>query len=233
MKKYFFFLLLLGIIDFTSAQAQYGGAIIGGGYYRRPYPPQRRFQPRQRQRPQPRQQEKVPQFQPSVNISLGYGYPNLDKNELADFVDSYKGTATQNGPFTGAIDYQFSRYMSIGAMGTYGKVSVPYYDYSNPGAPPSFTGSLENWSVMLNLVNYMPTYSRNVMPYFRTAIGINNWKQNYLDPQGNKTAILDDPTKLAYQVSIGSKFMLSPGAGIFIEAGYGKYIVSGGLSFKF
>ncbi|MGI8952303.1 MAG: hypothetical protein ACR2FN_12070 [Chitinophagaceae bacterium] len=235
MKKYLFFLLLLGVIDFTSAKAQYGGVIIGGGYYRgpgyyrRPYPPRRRPQPRYQQR------EKIPSFQPSVNINLGYGYPNLDKDQLADFDNFYKGSSiTQQGPFIGSIDYQFSRTTSIGVMGTYGKVSVPYYDYNSSSMTPAFTGSLENWSIMLNLVNYFPIYSKGAAPYIKTAIGLNNWtQQNYLDAQGNKAAIAQMPSQLAYQVALGSKFMLSPRAGLFLEAGYGKYIVSGGLTFKF
>ncbi len=41
------------------------------------------------------------------------------------------------------------------------------------------------------------------------------------------------PTDLAYQVGIGAKFKLSKNAGIFAEAGYGKYIVQGGVFFKF
>jgi hypothetical protein len=38
---------------------------------------------------------------------------------------------------------------------------------------------------------------------------------------------------LAYQVGLGANFKLSPNAGFFIEAGYGKYILNGGLSLKF
>ena len=37
----------------------------------------------------------------------------------------------------------------------------------------------------------------------------------------------------AYQASIGTRFNMSPNAGFFIEAGYGKYIISGGLKMSF
>jgi hypothetical protein len=176
---------------------------------------------------------KRPPFQPTLNLSIGYGFPNLDKDQLAEFIDVYKGTATQKGPITGAVDYQFSRNMSIGVMGTYGKVTVPYYDYNSNSSFPVLTGSLENWSVMFNLMSFMPTYNRQLEPYLRTAIGINNWTQSYLDPQGNKAAELPEPSQLAYQVSLGTRINLSKGAGFFFEAGYGKCILHGGLTLKF
>jgi hypothetical protein len=72
--------------------------------------------------------QKRPAFKPTVNLSLGYGFPNLDKNYLPDefygAVNAYKGNqSSQTGPFTGALDFQFSRYNSIGIMGTYGKAT--------------------------------------------------------------------------------------------------------------
>ena len=159
-------------------------------------------------------------------------FPNLDKDQLAEFYQEYKGTPTQTGPVTAALDYQFSRYNSIGIMGTYGKVSVPYIDYTSNNSIPSFTGRLENWSVLFNMMSYLPG-SQTVNPYIRTAIGINNWKQDYVNPDGSKAAAAEDPTSLAYQVSIGARFNFSPNAGFYVEAGYGKYIVNGGLTFRF
>lgn len=201
----------------------YLGGRFGGMYRGRIY----------RQRPPIKQQNpNLPKFEPTVNISVGYGFPNLDKYELPAMYNYYKGTYTQSGPVTGAIDYQFSRYMSIGALVTHGKVSVPYYDYNN-SATPAVNGSLENWSFMLNLVRYMPVNSTKVSPYFRTAIGVNSWTQNFSDASGNKINLNGNPSDLAYQVGFGAKFNMSKNAGIFIEAGYGKYILHGGLALKF
>ena len=181
-----------------------------------------------------RQRRELPAFQPSVNISAGYGFPNLDKEQFAGFTDLYKGTVkNQTGPFIGAIDYQFTRYMSIGVMGTYGKVSQPYYSYNNNTSTADMTGNYENWSLMLNVVSYFPTRTKAVSPYLRTAIGYQNWTQDYTNADGSKTVGVEEPTNLAYQVSLGAKFNLSPRAGIFLEAGFGKYIASGGLALKF
>ena len=206
---------LFTCIGFADAQV-----IFMGPRYARPYH-------------RPRQRDYTP-FQPSVNVSFGYGFPNLDKYELPDFEGLYKGTATtQLGPITGAIDYRFSRNMSIGVMVTHGKVTVPYYDYNEASSSPEMTGSLDNWSFMLNFMRYLPVNSDKVTPYIRTAIGINTWQQDYTDGGGNKVNLDGSPSELAYQVGLGADLYLSKNAGLFLEAGYGKYILHGGLTFKF
>jgi hypothetical protein len=162
---------------------------------------------------------------------VGYGYPNLDKSQMASFSGYSLSNVKQTGPITGTLDYQYSQNASIGLMVTHGQVSGSYYDYNNPSSPPLMSGSLENWSVMVNMMNYMPG-SEKVTPYFRTAVGINIWTPNYSDAGGNKIGGISDPNQLAYQVSLGANIHLSKNTGWFMEAGYGKYIVHGGLSFK-
>lgn len=173
----------------------------------------------------------LPNFKPTINISFGYGIPNLDKYELPGFWDYYHTSVVQKGPIYGSIDYQFMRNMSLGITWSYGKVSADYYNYNNDAF--AFTGNLKNTSLMLNIVRYIPSRNEKIEPYFKTAIGLNLWSQDFLDPSGKKVVIADDPTELTYQVGIGTILMLSKQAGFFIEAGYGKYIFSGGLTFKF
>jgi hypothetical protein len=222
MNKYFVSFLICTFCFGALAEAQVGVFIgprigYGQGY-------------RHRQRPQ---QDDLPKFEPSINLSFGYGFPNLDKDQLPDFYNLYKGSTTsQTGPITGAIDYRFSRNMSIGALVTHGNVSVPYYNYNDPSAPV-FKGSLDNWSVMLNFMRYIQTAGK-ISPYLRTAVGINTWQQKYTDAAGNKVNMdTGEPSQLAYQVGLGADYYLSKNAGLFLEAGYGKYILHGGLTFKF
>lgn len=210
MKRAVCFLTVIVFLAGTAAEAQY-----------------RRFGPRPRRY---RQQEAY--FKPELHVNLGYGFPNLDKYELPDFYHADRGTATLAGPFTGSVDYQFNRRMSIGVMVTHGTVKAPYYDYSNPTNTPDFTGRLNNTSVMLDLVRYIPA-GPAVTPYFRTAIGVNIWDQRYKDASGSQVADGGDLPSLAYQVSFGAKFHLTKQAGLFVEAGYGKYILNGGLAFTF
>ena len=221
------FLLISGI-----AEAQYGGVYMQKGYRR---PPQRHQKPYQKKQ---QYQKKAPSFQPTVNLSVGYGYPNLDKDFFPDqfygAVNAYKGTEfTQTGPVTAALDFQFSRYNSIGVMGTYGKAGVGYYDLTTNSPTPLFNGDIESWSVMLNMMTYFPSY-QTVSPYIRTAIGMSNRTEDYTYPDGSKALIGGENIRdLAYQVSIGTRFNMSPNAGFYIEAGYGRYIVNGGLTFRF
>jgi hypothetical protein len=229
MKKQTTVLAILFLLISGIAEAQvYGGGIYMKRGYRRPPPRQMQRYPKR----------KAPTYHPTVNLSIGYGFPNLDKNYFPDqftgAISAYKGNQyTQTGPVTAALDFQFSRYNSIGVIGTYGKTSVPYYDFNSNSSATLFTGDLTSWSVMLNMMTYFPSYE-SVSPYIRTAIGVNNRTEDYTYPDGSKALITNDNlTDLAYQVSIGTRFNMSPNAGFFVEAGYGRYIVSGGLTFRF
>ena len=187
-----------------------------------------------RARPGRRYHSNFPEYKPTVNFSLGYGFPNLDKTFLPEYYSVYMGSTSQKGPVTGAVDYQFSRNMSIGLMVTHGTVSAPYFNYNTTSNPPEFTARYDNWSFMVNLVRYLPVNSRTIEPYIRTAIGINAWKQEYTDVNGSKIPGLNaDLPDLAYQAGIGAKFNLAKNAGVFVEAGYGKYILHGGVALKF
>jgi len=169
-------------------------------------------------------------FVPAINVSVGYGFPDLDRNYLPDFYGIGRGNSSQSGVITGSVNYQFSRKMSIGVMVAHGAVSAPYYDYYS--ASPTFTGRLEVWSFMINLVRYIPINGM-VTPYIKTAIGVNTWQQEYTDPGGNKMAVsATDLPDLARQFALGARFRLSQRAGLFVEAGYGKYILNSGLSVK-
>jgi len=229
MKKHILIIVLLCSAFAYESNAQY----YEHYYYVRPRARVKAAPGMRKPSPHRQSVPKKPPFTPTLNISIGYGFPNLDKEHLVDFYNYYKGGASQTGPITGAIDYQFSPNISLGLMGTYGKVSAPYYSYSSSNNIPDFTGKLENWSVMLNMMTYFPTYTRKVEPYLRGAIGINNWKQNYVDETGVKVYDTDNPSEFAYQVSLGARFNVSKNAGFYIEGGYGKYILNGGLTLKF
>ena len=221
-KKYLLlFFTTMTLYATSHAQVFIGGRFGGAGYYGRPRPP-RRMRPAQ---------EMLPKFQPAVYINLGYGFPNLDKQALPIYYNYYSGTASQKGPFTGSIDYQFARSMSIGVMVSHGTVNMPYYSY-NDATAPAMHGLLDNWAYMLNFMRYIPA-SKNVTAYLRTAVGVNSWTQSFTDGSGNKLNPQLAPPDFAYQVGLGARFNLSKNAGLFMEAGYGKYILHGGLSFKF
>jgi hypothetical protein len=178
-------------------------------------------------------ESRLPKFEPTVNLSAGYGFPNTDKIFLPEYYEAYRGGSSQWGPITATLDYQFSRRMSIGVMVTRSSVSAPYYDYFSSSTLPAFTAKLDNWSFMLNMVRHIPA-SLKATPYMRMAIGINSWKDTYTDPDGNKVLVQSaDLPDIAYQAGIGVRLKMSKHTGFFIEAGYGKYVLQAGLSARF
>ncbi|MEO8769234.1 MAG: outer membrane beta-barrel protein [Ferruginibacter sp.] len=223
MKRYCIpiYIILFFTSEITHAQVIFVHPRTSYGYrYRRPHARQNNSQ-----------RQMLPKFEPSVNLSIGYGFPNVDKEALANFSGLRQGNVMQTGPVTGSLDYRFSRSMSIGVLVTHGKVNTPYYDYYT--GVKSLDGSLDNWAFMLNIVRYIPIADSRITPYIRTAIGVNNWKQDYTSTNGSKINYVSTPSDFAYQAGIGANISLSKNAGLFLEAGYGKYILHGGLSFKF
>lgn len=187
-------------------------------------PAPRRLSPRQRMR------TARPPFRPTLSLSIGYGYPNLDRNYLPDYYGYSIGSVSQTGVITGSVDYRFSRRMSLGVLVTHGTVSAPYYNFYSTSTLPDLTGKLDNWSVMIRWVRYFPV-SLRFTPYLATSLGVNIWKQDYTDPYGNKVVVsAADVPDLAYQGAIGARFSLTRHAALFTEVGFRKYIVRGGLS---
>jgi hypothetical protein len=213
--KYAF--LLAAVLISTTAESQ---VIVVSPPHRRQMAARKRFR------------ENRPVFRPSWNLSVGYGFPNVDRQYLPEYYAISQGNISQSGIVTGALNYQFSRRMSIGIMVAHGSVSAPYYDYNTNTSSPDFSARLGTWSFMISLVRYIPV-SRGVTPYIKTAIGFNSWDQAYTDANGNKAAIPPvDLPDFSHQVALGVKFRLSERAAFHVEGGYGKYIVLGGLSVK-
>jgi hypothetical protein len=221
IKKYWLLLFALLTLQ-TAAEAQ---VIVTGRNGRG------RFYGRTKQQRWHAARKPLTAFKPTVSLSAGYGFPNLDKYELPEFYNYYKGKISQNGPVTAALDYRFSRRASFGLLVTHGRVALPYYDYTN-SAMPAVTGSSSNWSGMLNFMRYLPG-SKKIQPYLRTALGINIWAEDFKDAAGNKVNLSSNAGDFAWQAGLGAKFIMGKNAGFFAEAGYGKYIIQGGLSFTF
>ena len=171
-------------------------------------------------------------FKPHFLITIGYGFPNLDKGQ---FVQTYQYNYIANnysGPLTGSLEYALSRNSAIGVSISHSKATATYY-YNNGGqSSPQFYGELNNTSIMLNYKKYLYTNSEHVAPYTRSALGVNIWNERYYYPNGTTLNLSANPSELAYQLSIGSEFRIHSQSGFYIEAGYGKYILNAGLLLK-
>ena len=186
------------------------------------------------QRPQQRRTttKQYDNFKPFVDVSLGYSYPNLDKQELNNS-NYYLGNISQTNYVNASVNYHYNRTSSVGILVTHCKANTSYYSDIYQTSLVANT-SLESWAILLNFKRYMPMDSKVVTPYLRTAIGVNIWTQNNTDDSGNKIPTnLLNPSDIAYQISLGVDVNITKNVALFAEAGYGKYIVNGGLAFKF
>ena len=232
MKRKYWLLIIISVSLINSIDAQvYFGGRIGGGFGYGSGMGRVRYGNRTYGRRQPKKENYEPAFKPVVYVSLGYGFPNLDASQLPDnaYITGYnKGFSSSSGPITGAIDYRFSRHTSIGVMTTYGKVSAPYTNSSNINVG---TGSIETLGVLLNLMNYAPLSNTAAM-YFRIAFGANITNSTSFSDQSAGILYIS-PASFAYQVGLGGRFEIAKNTALFAEAGYGKYILHGGISFAF
>ena len=231
-SKYWLLIMIISLSLISAADAQvYIGGRFGGGFGYGSGMGRVRYGNRVYGRRQSKKKNNEPAFKPVVYASLGYGFPNLDASQLPDnaYITGYnKGITSTSGPITGAIDYRFSRNTSIGVMTTYGKVSAPYTNSSNVNVG---IGSIETWGVLVNMMNYAPL-SNTATLYFRLAFGANITNSTSFSDQSAGTLLIS-PSSFAYQVGIGARFDIAKNTALFAEAGYGKYILHGGISFAF
>ena len=175
-----------------------------------------------RQRNENKDKNKESTFKPEISVKIGYGFPNVDTYQFSDYVGLYKGSISQTGPITSSVDYKYNSTNSIGIMATYGKVAIPYTDGNN-----NYEGkvNLETRSVLANFMQFRPL-TNSATFYFHEALGASINNVNYL---GNVPVIT--PASFAYQLGVGAKFKISEKTSFFAEAGYGKYVLHGGLSY--
>lgn len=172
-------------------------------------------------------------FKLHFHVSTGYGIPNVDQSYLPEYYSFSRSRIYEKGPFTGSLDLQLNKKTSVGLLVTSGSVSAAYHNY-NPNSPlQEFTGRFDNYSVMFSLNRYL-TVNSKIIPYTRIAMGVNLWKQSYIDSDGANADVSQvDLPELAFQASVGVKLKIVRAIALFVDAGYGKYILNAGFSFSF
>ncbi|HTJ10472.1 MAG TPA: hypothetical protein VL547_00525 [Dinghuibacter sp.] len=157
-----------------------------------------------------------------VSFSVGAGLPNLDTRYLPAFDGMSMGGVTRSAVVTGSLMCRVTRRLEAGVTTTYGSVSA---SYSEPGSVgfSGFSGKLEDWTIMATLQRTFPM-GRRVSAYIKTALGAHLWTQSYTEPGASA-----DLPVLAKQVCGGVRLRCLRRAGLFVEAGYGEYVVLGGI----
>lgn len=160
-----------------------------------------------------------------VSLSLGAGFPNLDTRYLPAFDGMSMSGATGSAVVSGSLTCRVTRRLEAGVTTTYGSVSASYSEPGSVGSAgfPGFSGKLEGWTIMATLQRTFPM-GRRVSAYIKTALGAHLWTQSYTEP-----GVSADLPVLAKQVCGGVRLRCLRRAGLFVEAGYGEYVVLGGI----
>lgn len=176
-------------------------------------------------------------------LSVGIGGPNLVKKlfELSatdGFSEEADAKVTGVGPYHVKYEYGVSKHIGIGLSA--GFVTVGYdrafqgYDYvNNVSVPAKETFSLTNF-VFVPRINFHMGSNKYVDPYFGLGAGyqLYNLKYTNTDPSGLSTFAFP-ASGLAMEVVFGTRIMFSQNLGIYIETGYAKSLMQGGLTLKF
>ena len=162
-------------------------------------------------------------------FSVQYGFPNTIRNSLESFIGFNQTNKKSLGPFSVSYEYHINDLMSIGLNLSYASYSADYKDALGFGL--AFKGTLRNPAILLQSIKYFESDSK-AMLYAKGSIGINLWSGEYKRPDGSDYQNFNAPTPLGYNAVVGVKYGFAPDIFGYIEAGYGKYIVAAGLSFK-
>ncbi len=162
-------------------------------------------------------------------ISLQYGFPNTIKNSLESIIGFNQTNKKSFGPISIAYEYHVNELMSLGISLSYGTYSANYKDIF--GGNLAFKGTLRNTAILLQSTKYFESDKKTLL-YAKGSIGLNLWSGEYKNPDGTDFKNFNAPTPLGYNAVVGVKYGFNTKTYGYIEAGYGKYIVAAGISFK-
>lgn len=162
-------------------------------------------------------------------FSVQYGLPNIIKNSLESVFGFNRTNKKKFGPVSIAYEYHVNELMSLGISVSYGSYSADYKDAI--GAGLAFNGTLRNTALLLQSTKYFES-DKKALLYAKGSIGLNLWSGEYKKPDGTDFNNFNAPTPLGYNAVVGVKYGFSANNYGYIEAGYGKYVVAAGISFK-
>jgi len=168
--------------------------------------------------------EKKDQF-----ISFQHGFPNTIKNSLESFFGFDQTNKKSIGPVSIAYEYHIKPEFSIGINLSYASYSADYKDVF--GFSAAFTGKIRNTALMIHSIKYFQNESKYLI-YAKGNVGLNLWSGEYRSANGDEYKNFNAPTPVAYNAMVGVKYGLTSSIYPYIEAGYGKYVVAAGISFK-
>lgn len=179
---------------------------------------------------------------------LGYGFPNLGKsilkaNEGIDGQTNYK--ATGFGPMHFRFEYALSETWGIGMSSNFNTFGDKWTESGTNSVYNTTTGNYDNvpysydYSDKVTSVNILVRFNKHWAAgskadiFSGTGIGYNLFKDTYKSTDPNSTnASFNFPIPVGFESTVGVRIFFSDNLGMYIEGGWAKDIIQGGVVYK-
>lgn len=169
-------------------------------------------------------------------ISVGYGFPNIGKAifNVYDIYTDFKVTGI--GPMHLKYEYGVSDKIGMGLSVNLvtSKVSWMEPGYYNDSISYEHRIKSTAYSILARMNIHFATQAK-IDPYWGFGLGYSGRKWTYStdDPNDLNAVSLKNLIPLGFESTIGCRFYFTDNIGAYLEAGFSKSIVQGGLVAKF
>jgi opacity protein-like surface antigen len=172
-------------------------------------------------------------------VSIGYGFPNLGKSFFKTYESYSDYKVTGFGPMHIKYEYGVSDKIGLGLSVNIVTFKVAWTE--TPWSSADSTASYEHrikssaYSALARMNLHFATQAK-IDPYWGFGLGYSGRKYTYETDDPNypdDTFSLTNLIPLGFESTIGCRFYFTDNIGAYIEAGFSKSIVQGGLVAKF
>ncbi|MEO5643543.1 MAG: hypothetical protein ABIQ40_12760 [Bacteroidia bacterium] len=171
-------------------------------------------------------------------ISIGYGFPNLGKSIFNTYNTYNDFKVSGFGPMHVKYEYGVSDKIGIGVSVNIVTFKVAWteapYSYSDSTVAYEHRIKSSAYSALARLNIHFATQEK-IDPYWGIGIGYSGRKYTYSSDDPNYTSgiALTNPIPIGFESTLGCRFFFTENIGAYIEVGFSKSIVQGGLVAKF
>lgn len=176
--------------------------------------------------------------QGNVDVSAGYGFPNLVGAIFNAYENQQSYTAKSVGPVFAKLEYAASDKIGIGIDFAYAstKVTYLYEDINGSGNYVNYTNEWDlNGFSILARVNWHFGDSDAFDPYFGMGVGYrhNTYTFTSNDPFYGGDETLGSFNPFGFDMTVGARYFFTDNIGAYAELGIAKAPVQIGLTAKF
>lgn len=172
-------------------------------------------------------------------ISIGYGFPNLGKSLFKTWESYSDYKVTGFGPMHVKYEYGVSDKIGIGASVNIVNFKVAWTDipYSSLDSTANYEHRVKSsaYSILARMNIHFATQAK-IDPYWGFGLGYSGRKYTYETDDPNypeDNFSLTNLIPLGFETTIGCRFYFTDNIGAYIETGFSKSIIQGGLVAKF